>query len=535
MVSEYSRNLRCPWEGRKRGRQMEKRTFVDRTSVKQDTGKALENKVDYLTGQGVPHPVRRTVEEMRRVMLGFGFDEVELSIFLPEDVLLKAFSDLYPLYQDMTYYVAWLKHQKEELEDLRPAEMSDEHWIALKEILWEVVDDNISLEEGVYRAMEEMGVEFQVALNILLQIWERVRGEVLPQRLTLRSAMPVAWMPTLRALTSEEMHPLKLFTVSKVFRREHLMEETHGRVFSVLSAVIMDPEIEMDAGLTVVRTALERLGMKDVEFRYKHYSPPYYQPAQEYELFYGGVEVGTCGMLRKSVLEANGVSTPVFHFEIGVERFLMARDGYPDIKGLEFPQFYRKWRLTDKEIAEGIKPLKTPRTDWGRELAKTLSEGFKAARKEGKVRMKVLSENLTIRGEEIRRVEEGEKRVSIFIGGLLKDEILGPAAGDQIVVLDGNIMGVPKGELKKVIDKQGATPSGYDYVWPLCLLSAYKVESWIKKGSEKGEVVVEKVRSLKDVNLTLEPHVKEYILSRGKSVEVQGPLFFRVGFRGETQ
>jgi len=511
---------------------MEKRTFVERTSRGKDTGRALEDKVDFLTGQGVPHPVSRAAEDMRKVMLSFGFDEVEISYLIPEEVLFRAYSDLFPVYQDITYYLGWLKHRMMELEEERPEELTDEEWECLKDIVKDVVDENLSLEEGVYRTMEELKVDFRGALRTLLEIWEQVRGEVVPERLTLRSSMPAAWLPTLRALSSEDVFPLKLFTISKVFRREHLMEETHGRVFTLLSAVIEDPEIDLDAGLTVVRSVLEKLGVKDVEFRYKHYSPPYYQPAMEYELFLRGYEVGTCGVFSEEVLRSAGVPNPVFHLEIGVERLLMAREGYPGVKELEFPQFYRKWKLKDEEVAEGIKPVVSPRSEWGRGVAQLLYEAFMKAREDGKVREKVISERLTVRGEEIHPSEEGRLKLTVFIGGLLKDEILGPAAGDRILVHEGNILGVPSREVKSYL-KRGAVLTDYDYVRPLCLLAASHIESWLKEEREgKGEVTVERVRSLQDVNLTLLPHVKEYVLSRSRKIEVQGPLFFRVGYRG---
>lgn len=511
---------------------MDKRTFVDRTSQDKDTGRALEDKVDYLTGQGFPHPVNRVAEEMRSLMLSFGFDEVELSYLVPEEVLFRAYSDLFPVYQDMTYYLGWLKHRKTDLEEIRPEEMGEEDWECLKDIIKDIVDENLSLEEGVYRTMEDLDMDFREALRTLLEIWEHVKGEVAPERLTLRSSMPAAWLPTLRALSSERIHPLKLFTISKVFRREHLIEETHGRVFTLLSAVVEDPGIDMDAGLTVVRTILEKLGVKDVEFRYKHYSPPYYQPAMEFELFLKGYEVGTCGVLNEDVLRSAGVPHPVFHFEMGLERLLMATEGYPGVKELVFPQFYRKWRLSDEEVAEGITPEVSPRSEWGRMLAQTLYDAFVRAMEEGKVREKVLSQRLQVKGEEIQPSEEGRVKLTVFIGGLLNDEIIGPAAGDRIVVHEGNILGVPARELKGYL-KRGALLTDYDYVKPLCLLAAAQIERWLKEGGEgKGEVVVERVRRLEDVNLTLLPHVKEYVLSRGRRVEVQGPLFFRVGYRG---
>ena len=48
---------------------------------------------------------------------------------------------------------------------------------------------------------------------------------------------------------------------------------------------------------------------------------------------------------------SNDIQYPVFNAGFGIERILMIREGFTDVREAMFPQFYQAVELSDEEIA----------------------------------------------------------------------------------------------------------------------------------------------------------------------------------------
>jgi O-phosphoseryl-tRNA synthetase len=106
--------------------------------------------------------------------------------------------------------------------------------------------------------------------------------------------------------------------------------------------------------------------------------------------------------------------------------------------------------------------------------------------------------------------------------------ICGPAAFDELMVLNGNIIGVPPPEKTKLED-HGAVPTGITYAKAFANLAAWKVE----RSLEKRHIAkrVEMVKDMEQINLTVDAKAFQYILSRKKRIDIKGPVFLRFSFR----
>ena len=51
------------------------------------------------------------------------------------------------------------------------------------------------------------------------------------------------------------------------------------------------------------------------------------------------------------------------------------------------------------------------------------------------------------------------------------------------------------------------------------------------EGKKEGEIRIRVVENLSDVNLKIHESLLNYLISRGKSIDVRGPLFLAVRFR----
>jgi O-phosphoseryl-tRNA synthetase len=363
------------------------------------------------------------------------------------------------------------------------------------------------------------------------------KGDPSTGDMTLRSFMPTTWLSTLGATYDEEKLPLRLFTIASAFRREPTPDSNHIETYNILSLAIGDKEMDLDRGLSILRKLFDNLGLKEIGYKSKRYPFPFFKKGSELELFGGDLELGTCGMVSDDVLSSRNLNVPVFIADIGVERTLMFRHGYPDIRELLYPQFYAAWKLSDEEIANSIKYVRRPQTDYGKEIAQAIHRTYKDNQE------KELSRKIAWKGYQIvsdygRFLISEERAKELNLSGKYVEIILkevsegmglsGPAAFNEIWIDQGNIVAVPPNMAKKMEEK-GAYRTNKSFVKAFSRFAAWKIERSLERGQTMKNI--KKIKDIEGVNLKLTSKALYYMLSHKKKVDVQGPVYLKFTFK----
>jgi len=493
----------------------------------------------YFTGVGNPHPIDVEIERIRKILLSVGFDEIQVSHFLSAEEARSLTGDLYPAFRDSIFHLSWIR-----LEPVVPS--SDVEKAIMKRFpnldraeLWnmlDALDEDSSGEELLLDIQENLGLDFDDSIELMNMIPQMSAGSPVPSHLTIRSFMPTSWLSTIQATYDEGSEPIRLFTNAVAFRREPILDARHNRAYHVISLAIIDKGITLEICRRILDRLLDDMGIEDAKLVEKSYQFPYFQRGTELEVFGGDMELGTCGFVSEDTLRERGLDTKVFILDLGIERILMHKHGYPDIRTLFFPQFFKAWDLADEEIGNSIEYKRYPQTDYGKEIAKRIYRAYREHADEEKIGRVVAWKGALVRGEYGPSLVEGDDdRAAEGVPAevVLKEAkkgmgIIGPAAFDEIYVHDGNIMSVPPPEIERM-EESGGVRAKKNYAKAFSKLAGWKIEKALDRGHtvKKYEIV----KSLEDANLRLDSKALYYILSRKKRIEVRGPAYLKFHFR----
>ncbi|OYT43717.1 hypothetical protein B6U90_06710 [Thermoplasmatales archaeon ex4484_6] len=500
-----------------------------------------EDIVNYLYGRGHPHPISEGVSEMRELLLDSGFDEIYTSFFVSRRDLRELTGELYPVLRDSVYHLSWVRPAP-----LGPTPDVDRRLMARfpdldRAELWNILDaldEDSSGEELLAQLMDELGLDVDDALTVMNMIPELNRGDPEVGDMTLRSFMPTSWLSTLEAIFDPENLPLRLFTVATAFRREAELDSSHIRTYNILSLAIGDDDLTLEKGMAVLRRIFDNQGLSDISFLEKSYQFPFFEKGTEIEIFGGDLELGTCGMCSGEILSSRGVTTPVFIADIGVERVLMHRYGYPDIRQLLYPQFFAAWNLTDEEIASSLRYLRKPQTDYGREIARAIHRTYRECREKEEDEKRTAWKGILASSDYGKFLVTEERAKELGIDGRPAEVVLresrkgmglcGPGAFNEIWVDQGNVVSVPP-NMAKTLEERGASRTNKTFVKAFSRYAAWKIERSLERGHTSRKV--EKIRDLEGINLKLTSKALYYILSHKKKVDVQGPVYLSFSFR----
>ncbi len=507
-------------------------------SLKEKKG---EDVINYFSGVGHPHPISQGVNELRGLLLGSGFNEIQTSYFVGRGELKDLTGNLYPVFRDSIYHLAWIRP-----EPLAPT-MDVERKLRERfpnidmANLWNILDgldEDTSGEEILFNIQEELGLSIKETVELMNIVPGLSRGEPRTSDMTLRSFMPTSWLSTLEATYHEDKLPLRLFTTATAFRREPIPDSTHIETYNILSLAIADQDLTLDKGLAVLRKLIERLDLSDITFKGKSYSFPFFEKESELEIFGGDLELGTCGMVAKEIRETRGVQVPVFIADMGIERLLMFRHGYPDIRELLYPQFFAAWDLTDEEIGLALRYVRRPQTDFGKEIAQAIHSIYKDSHDCQDLSKKIAWKGILVSSDYGKFLVSTERAKELKIEGIPAEVILkearegmglcGPGAFNQILVHEGNILGVPP-TMVKSMEEKGAFNTNKTFVKAFSRFAAWKIERSLDRGHTLKKV--DKIRDLEGINLKLTSKALYYMLSHNKKVDVQGPVFLKFYFK----
>lgn len=493
-----------------------------------ETAKFLpeKSKGDYIGGKGKSHPLHDLIQEIRKIFIELGFEEIENRIFIPEEEIYWQYGPEAPVILDRCYYIAGLPRPdiglgKEKIDKIMKINSKIEIE-KFQEILREYREGNIEGDDLFGEMVDKLNIKPEEAAMIIEIFSEFKTLTPVSEKMTLRSHMTAAWFPTLKALQYKEELPLKLFSIGMRFRREQKLNASHLRAHYGASCVIMDSEISLDAGESISEKILDRLNFKGINFVMKKATSNYYAPETELEVYSGNIEVADCGMYSPVALSNYDIEYPVFNIGFGLERILMLRKKQDDIREILYPQFYKALELSDQEIAEQIKIREMPSTEEGKGLALLIAEvASKNSEKESPCKF------LVYEGEFL------EKEIKVYI--LEKEEktkLLGPAALNEIYVYQGNIYGIPSEpeKLKKELGeiKEKGIPVKFSYIDSIANYFASKIEDSVKRGNKKDFFQIKMAKTPIDINITISKSARRYITSKNREISLKGPIFVSV-------
>ena len=486
---------------------------------------------DYTSGKGRPHALHELAAEARGIFLSSGFDEVENSIFVPEEEVYWQYGPEAPVILDRCYYLAGLPRpdiglSNEKIEKIRSInEQVDIE--KLKEIFRQYREGAIEGDNLFEDMVSRLGINTEDAARIVEVFPEFRNLSAVAEKTTLRSHMTAAWFPTLKALAHKKEMPIRLFSIGLRFRREQKVDATHLRAHYGASCVIMDPEINIEDGKKASEKILEKMGFKNIDYTIKKATSNYYAPKSEYEIFSENIEVADCGMYSPIALANYGIEYPVFNIGFGLERILMLRKKLADVREILYPQFYKELALTDKEIADNVSIHKRPETEDGRTLAEKI---IKVSRE--KADTPSPCRFLAYKGDFLG------KKIEVYV--LEKEtgtKLMGPAALNGIYVHSGAVYGLPedssrfKANLVEV--KEKGVRIAFGFLEAVSEYFAYEIEKAVKEGSKQGSYHVKMAKTPGDVNITLSDSARRFIMSNNKSISIKGPVFASVEFSAQ--
>ncbi|NWG09475.1 MAG: O-phosphoserine--tRNA ligase, partial [Nitrososphaerales archaeon] len=127
------------------------------------------------------------------------------------------------------------------------------------------------------------------------------------------------------------------------------------------------------------------------------------------------------------------------------------------------------------------------------------------------------------------------KRVMVSLVQSEKEKkLLGRAAFNEIVVHDGNILGIPKGDeglsKKELIAeaRRKGVPTGIRYIDSLAAFVASGIEEAVESGKKEFIMKRAMTSTSGEINIKVREDVLRFITSENKRIDLRGPVFMMV-------
>lgn len=478
-------------------------------------------------GQPEPHPIPNMVAKIRGNFLRLGFKEVENPLFVEEQDVYKQYGPEAPAILDRCFYLAGLPRPEIGLSEAKIAKIKGAvpnfdaaKTDALKEVLRDYKLGRIEGDDFVETIEKKLDITTEQSTNILSLFDELKDLKAEPTTTTLRSHMTAAWFETVAALQDKMPQPIKLFSIGLRFRREQKVDATHLRAHYGASCVVLDENMEIEAGKALAQEVMKPLGFRDFEFEKKKATSTYYANDSEYEVYAKSgekrIEIADLGMYSPIALANYEIKYPVFNAGFGVERILMIKENFADVREVMFPQFYHSIELTDPDIARAIEINAKPKTEEGKKLSEAIQ----------KIGLKNADAASPCSFEAFRGKFLGKNIIVTILEKESDTKLLGPAAVNDIYVYNGGVYGIPPGGFKekaKEIMEKGINTK-ISYLHAISDYFAAGIEEAIKAGKPYS-YQFKMAKSAPDINIKIADHALQYIQSKNKELMLKGPIF----------
>ncbi|HVL88320.1 MAG TPA: phenylalanine--tRNA ligase subunit alpha [Candidatus Thermoplasmatota archaeon] len=245
------------------------------------------------------HPLRRIVDDIRRIFLEMGFTEIE------GPFVSTTFHDMDVLFTPQD-------HPAREMQDTFYLESPARAALPDSKLLRDV------------RAVHETGGTTGSAG------WGYAWRKEEAERLILRTHTTVE---TVRHLLAHKEPPVKAFVIGRVFRKE-AMDATHLPEFHQVDGIVMEEDASLSMLIGLLKEFYRKMGFPQARVRPAFF--PYTEPSLEVEVNYHGrwIELGGAGIFRPEVTGPIGLRHPVLAWGLGLERLAMMSYGLKDIREL---------------------------------------------------------------------------------------------------------------------------------------------------------------------------------------------------------
>jgi phenylalanyl-tRNA synthetase alpha chain len=246
------------------------------------------------------HPLTRIADEVRRIFVQMGFQEID------DEYVQPAFWNMDVLFTP---------------QDHPAREMQDTFYLKNPSSI--CLDQDKELMEVIKAVHENGGDTGSLGWRYK---WSRKEAE----RALLRTHTTVT---TIRYLAAHPDQPVKVFSLSRVFRNEAI-DATHLPEFVQIEGIIMEENASFDMLVGILKEFYSRMGFEAIRVRPGYF--PYTEPSMEVEVFWNGkwMELGGAGIFRPEVTAPFGIKYPVLAWGQGFERLAMLRWGLKDIRDL---------------------------------------------------------------------------------------------------------------------------------------------------------------------------------------------------------
>lgn len=139
----------------------------------------------------------------------------------------------------------------------------------------------------------------------------------------------------------ENLHPIKLFSIDRVFRNESV-DATHLAEFHQIEGLMLGKNLSIGHLMGTLQAFYEKLNLKNIKF--KPAFNPYTEPSMEIFAFHEQmnkwIEIGNSGMFRPEVLEPMGIKDDwrVIGWGLSLERPAMIKYNLSNIRDLLGPK-----------------------------------------------------------------------------------------------------------------------------------------------------------------------------------------------------
>jgi len=520
-------------------------TFQDEGAApdikKNDACEDFDEKISYLTGKGTQHPVHELIQNLRQILINSGFNELENPFFVADTDIIKQHRVKPNLVFDRVYYLA---------ESQRPGITLEQNDV--QKIQSIIPNVNIDKLKSVFNEYKENKIEnFQLYKSLMseLKLTSNQISTILdiipglndcnpkPTNITLRSSMASSWFTTLAAIMDRDTLPIKVFSTGIWFKRGPKLNELKLSSHYATSLIIMDKKISVDNGKLVAQEILERLGFKNLVFKKADLSENFFVINNEIKILVEDLEIATCGMFSKEVLNKYGINVPTLYINLGLEHMVMVKKGFDDIRELMYPQFYKAWKLNDNQIAEALQFIYKPKTELGNKIASELvkiceQHGNMPSPCEYPVYSGPVAFNLKTTSPNIGSNSMSNKRLIVKVFKRDKDsKLCGPAFLNEVVVKNGDIFSVQTNGREQELCNAQHTKIRFLDAFSKLVGSTIEDKLQTTPLGQLNEIILTIIKDLEDINLQLDGGAFRYILTNNKKIDIRGPFFVKVEWK----
>ena len=515
-------------------------------------------KLKYEMGQS--HVLFDTIAQLREAYIRLGFMEVVNPLFIDKSHVHKQFGKEAPAVLDRCFYLAGLPRPDigisidkiQEIEKIG-IDMDEDKNNSLQDVFRGYKKGTVDGDDLVLEVANALDTSNDLGLKVLEKVFpELYQLEPIPQTTTLRSHMTSGWFISLSEACKHPNLPIKMFSIDRCFRREQKEDSSHLMTYHSASCVICDDEVTLDTGMATSEALLRHFGFSNFKFIPDDKKSKYYTPETQTEVYgyhpklNSWVEIATFGLYSPIALSKYGIDQQVMNLGCGVERIAMVLNGFNDIREMVYPQIYKKWTLSDRDLVSKLTYNYYPVTEEGIKLMYKISDCWKNnSEAKSPCNFEIFNGEFLNSEIELKAIEEEENT-----------KLLGPASKNHLYVFNGNIFGIPENfeienqsensdeklsetylnNLEKEYKENNNTeilnkavnygiPTQIKYYESLAAKTAFKIEEAIISGQEELTLRNTIARSLSDVNLKIDDSAMRYINNENKIIDIRGPIF----------